>query len=473
MRLPNMRQDHQMKHANALCSGNDAEKPLHKSLVGKPLLISLLAVCISTPAWAEAAMDSPYIDISDPSVSVDLSVLDDGGRQPEMSYYAPNAGAPMKRKKLTLNKSGTSQLKAKQVGTSNGRYMAPNVATPTSTLYIQPSLTRHLPPQTKALTAKSKLPSNVHKAVASLPTPKRAQHKTMAKNATPPPAPILQAPPALTGSAQEIVAVATPPAPATTLADKAIPTTVAKVTPPAKITPAPVKIATAPAPKDIPPKAIPTAPAPQSPIPAPALAKVEPVQKDLAKVNVPAQPKTAPKIATKLQTPPPPPQALTQTAKIQAEAPVVPVKAAQAPKTSHTVPPSNTVVVDIPAKDNMSKPNVASLPPASQTVGDGDNMRIVFEASSSKLPQDARDSLKSLAAQIQGKDTLRLQLLAYAGNADTSASAARRLSLSRALAVRSYLIESGVRSTRIDVRALGNKSSEDVTERVDITVVER
>jgi outer membrane protein OmpA-like peptidoglycan-associated protein len=130
------------------------------------------------------------------------------------------------------------------------------------------------------------------------------------------------------------------------------------------------------------------------------------------------------------------------------------------------------VVVDLPPED-APQPGVASLPPSTGPLSDGDNMRIVFDQDSSKLPQDARDALKALSDQLKGQENLRLQLLAYAGTADTSASAARRLSLSRALAVRSHLIESGVRSTRIDVRALGNKSSDEVTERVDITVVER
>ncbi|MCH8925159.1 MAG: OmpA family protein [Proteobacteria bacterium] len=49
-----------------------------------------------------------------------------------------------------------------------------------------------------------------------------------------------------------------------------------------------------------------------------------------------------------------------------------------------------------------------------------------------------------------------------------SASAARRLSLSRALAVRAYLIEQGVRSTRMDVRALGDKVPDGPADRVDV-----
>ena len=104
---------------------------------------------------------------------------------------------------------------------------------------------------------------------------------------------------------------------------------------------------------------------------------------------------------------------------------------------------------------------------------DGFSLRVVFEAATSKLPADVRDELQNLAASMRQQDSLRLQLLAYAGGADMASSSARRLSLSRALAVRSFLIENGVRSTRIDVRALGNKTTEAETERVDITVIER
>ena len=49
-----------------------------------------------------------------------------------------------------------------------------------------------------------------------------------------------------------------------------------------------------------------------------------------------------------------------------------------------------------------------------------------------------------------------------------SSSNARRLSLSRALGIRSYLIDKGVEGTRIDVRALGNKETSGQINRVDL-----
>jgi outer membrane protein OmpA-like peptidoglycan-associated protein len=49
---------------------------------------------------------------------------------------------------------------------------------------------------------------------------------------------------------------------------------------------------------------------------------------------------------------------------------------------------------------------------------------------------------------------------------------ARRVSLARAVAVRAYLIEKGVRSLRIDVRALGNRADTGpAADQVDLLVV--
>ena len=116
---------------------------------------------------------------------------------------------------------------------------------------------------------------------------------------------------------------------------------------------------------------------------------------------------------------------------------------------------------------------VAALAPAVAPTAPGDTMQIEFGAGESALPQSAQAPLASLAAALGKDETLRLQLKAYAGGDADSASHARRLSLSRALAVRSELIEQGVRSTRIDVRALGNKSENGSSDRVDVILVQR
>ena len=63
--------------------------------------------------------------------------------------------------------------------------------------------------------------------------------------------------------------------------------------------------------------------------------------------------------------------------------------------------------------------------------------------------------------------------MAFAAVDGMSISKARRKSLSRALSVRSFLMKNGIRSTRIDVRALGNKTKEMPLNRVDINIAKR
>jgi outer membrane protein OmpA-like peptidoglycan-associated protein len=95
-------------------------------------------------------------------------------------------------------------------------------------------------------------------------------------------------------------------------------------------------------------------------------------------------------------------------------------------------------------------------------------MQIVFAGESAELPPDILPKLDAVAEKLLQDESLRLQLMAYASGTEDTASKARRISLSRALAVRAYLISKGIRSTRMDVRALGNKVEGEPADRVDI-----
>ncbi|MGB0576585.1 MAG: OmpA family protein [Alphaproteobacteria bacterium] len=119
------------------------------------------------------------------------------------------------------------------------------------------------------------------------------------------------------------------------------------------------------------------------------------------------------------------------------------------------------------------KTRVASLSPIGKPLKAGSTTRIGFSEGSAKLNNDASARLTDVSTSLKKNDALRIQLLAYAGAKDGSASHARRLSLSRALAARSYLIEKGIRGTRIDVRALGNRSGNGPADRIDIIVTSR
>ena len=115
----------------------------------------------------------------------------------------------------------------------------------------------------------------------------------------------------------------------------------------------------------------------------------------------------------------------------------------------------------------------AAPPPSGGTVSTADLVQVAFDASGTNLDDTARSELKSLADRLGARENLRLQLLAYAQAEGQSASQARRMSLSRALSVRSYLIENGINTSRIDVRALGNTAPSAPLDRVDVKVVQR
>jgi len=180
--------------------------------------------------------------------------------------------------------------------------------------------------------------------------------------------------------------------------------------------------------------------------------------------------------ATPLQPPPPPKMAAVPSlpkfagtvAPRPPAAPVIPV----APEIS--APPQRVKPLPAP-KIARGKTKIASLPsPASLLrqgkLGVGSTVRVGFTAGSAKLKSPAEADLKKVADALKADSALRIQLLAYAGGTSDSASQARRLSLSRALAARLSLINQGVRSTRIDVRALGNKSEGGPADRIDIIV---
>ena len=115
----------------------------------------------------------------------------------------------------------------------------------------------------------------------------------------------------------------------------------------------------------------------------------------------------------------------------------------------------------------------AALPRVPKDVLTRSTLRLAFSGGSSRLSSAVETDLKALAKTLSANADLRLQLKAYAAGTKDTVSRARRLSLSRALSVRSYLIRQGVRSTRIDVRALGNKTGGGPIDRVDIFVVNR
>ena len=160
----------------------------------------------------------------------------------------------------------------------------------------------------------------------------------------------------------------------------------------------------------------------------------------------------APPVAVAPPAAPPPPPPPPPVVAVAPPAPPLPVVQPPAP------PPQMAAVTPAPVSSSLRK---------------GDNLTVLFAADSDHLPDSANGDLEKLAQKMGRDEGLTLQLLAYAAGDEANASKARRLSLTRALKVRTYLMELGVRSTRIEVRALGNKVEGGAPDRVDLVLGSR
>jgi outer membrane protein OmpA-like peptidoglycan-associated protein len=230
--------------------------------------------------------------------------------------------------------------------------------------------------------------------------------------------------------------------------------------PPSASPPRPAQAARPAPARDEPPKAEAPAPQPIAPTPAPAAAAPPPPAPAPPPVAVAPPPPPAPVAA-----PPPPPRVAAAPPPAApppaAALPPAPRPAAAPPPPAPSPPPTQTAARPPPA---------AALPPVASA---GAGPRLVFGPNSSELPAGADATLRDVAQRLNADEALRLQVVAYADGTPEQASQARRVSLSRALTVRSYLISQGVRSTRIDVRALGSRASDGPPDRVDLLIGDR
>jgi outer membrane protein OmpA-like peptidoglycan-associated protein len=130
-----------------------------------------------------------------------------------------------------------------------------------------------------------------------------------------------------------------------------------------------------------------------------------------------------------------------------------------------------------PAAPTTNNAAASSAPPAptqlasAASIGGALNT-VKFAAGAVDLPSGSQAMLNTVAAKLMADDTLRVQLIAHASGTADQAMEARRVSLARAVAVRAYLIDKGVRSLRMDVRALGNRSDDGPPgDQVDLLIV--
>jgi outer membrane protein OmpA-like peptidoglycan-associated protein len=281
--------------------------------------------------------------------------------------------------------------------------------------------------------------------------------------------------------------------PATAMAKPAAEPKVALTKPKTKVKP--VKVAEAAAPAETAPEKAPNPPAakstktlissfeaPPPPVrhtPAPVNVDTPTPPGDQGAVAKPEDKKSSAKPAGAT----PPPVATAPAAKVAIDAPPPPTKLAPTPAPAATPAPAPTPVATptppvaaptpppaAPAEADKSagtsKQALLTPPPPTTTHDAGGNVSIGFAIDGAALADDGKGALVGVAKRAEADTSMQIQVLAYASGED--ASKARRLSLSRALAVRSFLIDQGVHSSRIEVRALGNKVPDGSPDRVDL-----
>lgn len=100
-------------------------------------------------------------------------------------------------------------------------------------------------------------------------------------------------------------------------------------------------------------------------------------------------------------------------------------------------------------------------------------LRLPYPVAGTHLSPSAQAQLEALVAEVGADDRVRLRLAAYANAGAGSAAKARRTSIARALAVRGFLIERGIKAGRIDLRALGQMAGVAEADRVDVVVADK
>jgi outer membrane protein OmpA-like peptidoglycan-associated protein len=177
-----------------------------------------------------------------------------------------------------------------------------------------------------------------------------------------------------------------------------------------------------------------------------------------------------PPVHTAASTPPPPNVGATMVPFSLTGGSPVPVGPPAKPPKSASVAPSPVKPV---RTASAIPPPAATTPSAAAAAGMKRQSSILFPVGESSPASGDVGAIHSLAANLNAAlaaGASRIQLDAFGGPRGDKSSDSRRLSLKRALVVRELLIEDGVPSEKIDVRAMGGVDDSGVADRVDVFV---
>ena len=139
-------------------------------------------------------------------------------------------------------------------------------------------------------------------------------------------------------------------------------------------------------------------------------------------------------------------------------------------------PAAPVVIVSAPTTDTsigveirgVAQDPYASNKPINPTEGFAVLSRVRFSNGKTEIPAQAQATLDVLVQRLLTSRE-RVRLAGFSGKAGDYSSSARRLSLARALAIRTYLVSKGVAVDRVDVLAFGG-ATDGISDRVDVLV---
>ena len=171
-----------------------------------------------------------------------------------------------------------------------------------------------------------------------------------------------------------------------------------------------------------------------------------------------APPKPAAHAAEKPPAAPPGPRSLVHQPPTvpAAPPPVATLAPLEPPPPAHPPPPQQPV------------PVVAGAPGEALPIPEG--VRVTFGPDSADLNPQTDAALQELAQRAVAHPGATVTVMAYAAGPPDDPSTPRRLSLSRALTARQVLLDRGMGSTHIYVRALGANAGDGPPDRVDVTL---
>jgi outer membrane protein OmpA-like peptidoglycan-associated protein len=203
-----------------------------------------------------------------------------------------------------------------------------------------------------------------------------------------------------------------------------------------------------------------------------ALDALRPVQKAPSRraPAKPAKPAQQPLASTQPNKPSPQEPVASTGAAAPQETP------APSPPPLPAAPPPTIALAPVPEPP----PSVQAPPPPPPPISDtstsaasatGAGLRVTFGPEEADLSPSSAAAIQNLVRTAPQGDNVSVNVTAYAAGTPEDPSTARRLSLSRALAVRSALIANGLSSARIYVRALGAQAGEGPADRVDLSLL--